>query len=79
MVSEYINFQEGNLSKTVPLKSAQPGLYLLSVLTSKAELLEQTAPFTTTGSPPPPWKGLGKPLHLENSLYFPLTPSLKVT
>ena len=39
---------------------------------------DRLPPFTATGSTPP-WKGLAKPLHLENSSYFPLTPSLRVT
>lgn len=38
-VSEYINLQEDNLSKTVMMNSGQPGLNLLSHLTSWDKLL----------------------------------------
>lgn len=84
MVSEYTNSQEGNLSQAIRLKSAQPGLYLLSGPTSQAEVLGETALLYDhwqlssflegLWQVSPPGKLLKKLL-----IYFPLTSSLRVT
>lgn len=79
MVSEYTNSQEGNMSQIITLRSAQPGLYLLSGPTSQAEVLGKTALLYDHWQPSSLLEGLWQVFPPGKLLiYFPLTPSLRV-